>query len=533
MSAPSSPDTTRFTEAWQLVKTAKSSTGGMVASQHYAASRVGAKVLADGGNAIDAAIATSLMIGTVEPWMSGLGGGGFMLYREQASDTVHSIDFGMKAPAALDAADYPLAAGQDDDLFGWPSVLENRNVVGPMSIAIPGYLAGINAALDKFATRSWADLITPAIDSARAGFAVDWYATLKIASVAPALSQFPTSASTYLPAGFVPAGEWGGPLPSISLGNLAATLERLRDKGADDFYHGKLAQDIVTDCQSLGSKLSADDLATYRATIAVADSCRYRDATVYSAPGLTAGPTLQDTLQRMESSDWQPGSGADAAAYLCYANALQAAYANRLQTLGDVDDTAAPGCTTHITVADKDGNMVALTQTLLSVFGSKVMLPQSGILMNNGIMWFDPRDNKPNSMAPDKRPLSNMCPTLFATDDGSHYALGASGGRRIMPAVMQLLSMVVDHDMPINTAIHQGRIDVSGSEQVCVDSDLDASVAQHLIDSNHKVTVVPNGVYPALYGCPNIIGRTADGTNTGAAYVASPWAEVALQDHGN
>ena len=163
----------------------------------------------------------------------------------------------------------------------------------------------------------------------------------------------------------------------------------------------------------------------------------------------------------MESSDWQPGAGADATAYLCYANALQAAYANRLQTLGDVDDTAAPGCTTHITVADKDGNMVALTQTLLSVFGSKVMLPQSGILMNNGIMWFDPRDNKPNSMAPDKRPLSNMCPTLFTTDDGSHYALGASGGRRIMPSVMQLLSMVVDHNMPINTAIHLSLIHIS------------------------------------------------------------------------
>jgi len=521
---------TSVTETWQLTKAAKSSAGGMVASQHYAASRVGAGVLADGGNAVDAAIATSLMIGTVEPWMSGLGGGGFMLYREDQTETVHSIDFGMQAPATLDPTDYPLTSGQDDDLFGWPSVVDNRNVTGPASIAVPSYLAGISAAADRFATKPWADLITPAVESAHDGFAVDWYATLKIAAAAPILSRYATSASTYMPGGFVPAGEWGGPLPSIRLGNLANTLERLREHGADDFYQGKLAQDIATDCRSLGASLSSQDLADYRPSISIADNTSYRDATVFSAPGLTAGPTLQDALHRIEASAWQPGAKADNNTYLCYANALQAAYANRLQTMGDLDDSSAPGCTTHISVVDKHGNMVSLTQTLLSVFGSKVMLPGSGILMNNGIMWFDPRENKPNSMAPGKRPLSNMCPTIFTTDSGNHYTLGASGGRRIMPAVLQLLSMVVDHKMDINSAIHQGRIDVSGSEQVCVDSKLDAATAAILADAKHNVTVVPNGVYPAMFACPNIIGRTPTGVNTGASFVASPWAEVALQD---
>lgn len=532
-SASAPANTSAFTETWQLAKTAKSSNGGMVASQHYAASRVGARVLAEGGNAVDAAIATSLMIGTVEPWMSGLGGGGFMLYREQKTNTVHSVDFGMKAPSMLDPADYPLAAGQDDDLFGWPSVQDNRNVLGPSSIAVPSYLAGISAAAGRFATKPLADLITPAVESAHAGFPVDWYATLKIAAAAPVLSQFAASASAYLPGGFVPAGEWGGPLPSISLGNLASTLERLRDAGAEDFYQGEIAQSIANDCRALGSKLSAQDLANYQPVISVADQSGYRNATVYTAPGLTAGPTLQDALQRIERSNWQPGTEDDADTYLCYANALQDAYTHRLLTLGDLDDTAAPGCTTHITVVDSQGNMVSLTQTLLSVFGSKVMLPQSGILMNNGIMWFDPRDNKPNSMAPGKRPLSNMCPTLFSTEDGSHYALGASGGRRIMPAVMQLLSMVVDQKMDINSAMHKGRIDVSGAPQVCVDSQLDKQVAKRLTEASHNVTVVPNGVYPAMYACPNIIGRSPDGINTGAAFVASPWSEVALQHNSD
>ena len=534
MAAPTSQyspaDSATFTETWQLQKAARSSTGGMVASQHYAASRVGADVLARGGNAVDAAIATSLMIGTVEPWMSGLGGGGFMLYREQQSNTVHSVEFGMRAPAGLDVSNYPLVAGQDDDLFGWPAVQNNRNVVGPHSIAVPGYLAGISAAAERFASMSWADLINPAIDSASAGFAVDWYATLKIASAAPTLSQYSTSASTYLPSGFVPAGEWGGPLPSVQLGNLAATLTRLRDEGADDFYRGDLAAGVVADCQALGSSLSLNDLADYAPTFGVADTLAYRDATIYTAPGLTAGPTLQDTLQRIAASGWTPGSASDADTSLCYANALRDAYAHRLLTLGGLDDSAAPGCTTHITVVDKHGNMVSLTQTLLSVFGSKVMLPQSGILMNNGMMWFDPRADKPNSMAPGKRPLSNMCPTLFSTADGSYYALGASGGRRIMPAVMQLLSSVVDRNMDINTAVHTPRIDVSGSDQVCVDSRLEAEVAQQLNAAGHNVLLVPNGVYPAMYACPNIIGRSTSGVNTGAAYVASPWAEVALQE---
>lgn len=172
--------------------------------------------------------------------------------------------------------------------------------------------------------------------------------------------------------------------------------------------------------------------------------------------------------------------------------------------------------------------MVALTQTLLSVFGSKVMLPETGILMNNGVMWFDPRDGQPNSMAAGKRPLSNMCPTIFATASGEHYALGASGGRRIMPAVMQLLSMVVDHQLDVDRAMHQPRVDVSGAAQVCVDNRLGDALVDRLIGEGHRAVGVPHGVYPALFACPNMLCHSADGTNTGGAFVMSPWAQVAI-----
>jgi gamma-glutamyltranspeptidase/glutathione hydrolase len=516
-------------ETWQVRKPAVSSRGGLVASQHYAASAAGAQVLREGGNAIDAAVATSLMIGTVEPWMSGIGGGGFMLYRDAASGTVHSVDFGMRAPLALDPADYPLVPGQDDDLFGWPSVIDNRNVQGPMSIAVPGYLRGIDAALNHFGTKSFAELITPAIESARSGFAVDWYATLKIAASAPVLAQFAQSAKTYLPNGFAPAGEWGGPLPSIVLGNLAHTMEQLRDRGVEDFYQGELAAMLDRDFKSVESTLRQADLAQYQARIGTADQSSYRDATLFTAPGLTAGPTLQDALQRLENSGWCASTAPDDDTYRGYAAALRDAYHHRLSTLGDLDDSRAPGCTTHITVVDSAGNMVALTQTLLSVFGSKVMLPETGLLMNNGIMWFDPRDNQPNSMAPGKRPLSNMCPTLFNTPDGSFYALGASGGRRIMPAVMQLLSMVVDYQMDVDTAMHQPRVDVSGAAQVCVDQRLGAALIEQLQRDGHPAIGVPHGVYPSLFACPNLISRNSSGDNCGGSFVMSPWAEVTAE----
>ena len=527
MTDQSETSTATSVETWQVKKPAVSSRAGLVASQHYAASEAGAKVLRDGGNAIDAAIATSLMIGTVEPWMSGIGGGGFMLYRDAASGTVHSVDFGMRAPLALDPADYPLVPGQDDDLFGWPAVIDNRNVQGPLSIAVPSYLRGIDAALNHFGTKSFADLISPAIESARNGFAVDWYATLKIAASAPVLAQFPESARTYLPNGFAPAGEWGGPLPSVRLGNLASTLEQLRDRGVEDFYQGELAATLERDFKAVGARVRLADLADYQARLGTADESAYRDATVFTAPGLTAGPTLQDALRRIEQSDWVAAAQPDDSTFSTFASALQNAYSHRLATLGDLDDSMAPGCTTHITAVDGDGNMVALTQTLLSVFGSKVMLPETGLLMNNGIMWFDPRDDQPNSMAAGKRPLSNMCPTLFATADGNFHALGASGGRRIMPAVMQLLSMVVDYKMDVDTAMHQPRIDVSGAAQVCVDNRLGESLVNRLVNEGHPAIGVPHGVYPSLFACPNMIGRTPAGNNTGGSFVMSPWAHVA------
>ena len=518
-------DTDRYQETWQIRKPAVESAGGLVASQHYIASDIGARVLAEGGNAVDAAVAASLAIGTVEPWMSGLGGGGFMLLGKAGEPPVHAVEFGMVAPRRLDPADYPLAGGQASDLFAWPAVVEDRNVNGYPSIAVPGYVAGISLALETFGTRSWAESLAPAIARAEAGMPVDWYATLKIASGAQVLSRYAASRAVYLPDGVPPVGEWGGPLPRIQLTNLAATLKRLAEVGPRDFYEGEIATRLVADLNAGGSRIAADDLASYEARVSRADPLAYGNGTVFAAPGLSAGPTLRHALT-LSRERLVPGDRPDAAAYAAYAQCLLDAYAHRLATMGDSSDAADPSCTTHLSVVDAEGNLVALTQTLLSVFGSKVVLPQTGVLMNNGIMWFDPRPGGPNALRPGVRPLSNMCPTIVDRGDGFRFAVGGSGGRRILPAVFQLVSFLTDYGMDMDAAFHTGRVDVSGTDLVSIDAALPDDVIAALSD-RFNAEPATHGVYPALYACPNAVGRdTNAGRSSGASFVMSPWAKV-------
>ena len=250
-------------ETWTVTKPAVSG-GGVVTSQHYLASEIGARVLAAGGNAVDAAVSAGLAIGTVEPWMSGLGGGGVMLVHLAKEGVTHAVDFGMIAPQALNPADYPLAGGTGSDLFAWPSVVEDRNVFGPHSIAVPGFVAGQALALERFGTLSWADALQPAITLAADGMTVDWYGTLKIATGAQTLNRYDESRRVYLPDGFPPIGEWGGAPPAIKLGNLARTLRRLAKAGPRDFYEGEIARSIAEDAAAIGSKLTLDDLAGYQ-----------------------------------------------------------------------------------------------------------------------------------------------------------------------------------------------------------------------------------------------------------------------------
>jgi gamma-glutamyltranspeptidase/glutathione hydrolase len=497
---------------------------GIVAAQSRIAAAAGARVLADGGNAVDAAVAAGFAIGVVEPWMNGLGGGGFMVVAPADGSSPSVIDFAMIAPAALDPADYPLTGGVAHALFTWPAVKDDRNLKGYRAIVVPGQVDGMRAALERFGTLDWAGALAPAIAIAERGLPLDWYTTLNIAVGARELMEFPTSRAVYLPDGLppVPPLEGRGWLP---LGNLPRTLRRLAAAGPRDFYEGEIAASLVRDLQAGGSRLSPSDLSGYRAVVKPALAIPYRGLDVAAVPGLSAGPTLADVLGRLTDSltiDDGLARGPGPQAYAGYARAFADAYAHRLETLGD----SGPGqsCTTHLSVVDRRGNMAALTQTLLSRFGAKVVLPESGILMNNGVLWFDPRPGRPNSIAPGRRPLANMCPVVVRRDGRPWVALGASGGRRIMPAVAQLLSFLADYGMTLEEAFHQPRLDVSGEGRAVLDSRLPGAVAQ-AVAALMPVAREPLSVHPVHYACPGGVLRDgAAGLNYGMGEIASPWA---------
>ena len=208
------------------------------------------------------------------------------------------------------------------------------------------------------------------------------------------------------------------------------------------------------------------------------------------------------------------------------AEGMHKAYVERLTTLGDKPTNS---CTTHFCAADSEGNMVALTQTLMSLFGSAVMLPRTGITMNNGMLWFDPEPNKPNSIAAAKRPLCNICPVVVVKDGQPWFCIGASGGRRIVPAVSQLALMLIDRGMDVEAAFHQPKIDVSGVGPIRVNRDLPDAVKK-AIAARLPIVEVTNHMSPLGFANPCAIVRDpATGELTGMNEVMSPWAGGAAQ----
>jgi gamma-glutamyltranspeptidase/glutathione hydrolase len=206
---------------------------------------------------------------------------------------------------------------------------------------------------------------------------------------------------------------------------------------------------------------------------------------------------------------------------------LQQAYSARLEGLGDTEP-AAESCTTHITAVDREGGIAALTTTLLSSFGSRYVLPRTGILMNNGVMWFDPVPGQANSIGPGKRALTNMCPLIVARDGRPRFGVGASGGRRILGAVLQMASFVVDFGMSPEEAAHHPRIDVSGQDGVAIDRRLPEAVIDR-IAGRHGARLVEHTVWPQQFACPNLVLRGDDSTNHGISDVMSPWSAAVAE----
>lgn len=512
----------------QIVRKAVVTTrGGVVAAQHRRAAEAGAAVLEAGGDAVDAAVATSFALGVVEPWMSGPAAGGAMTLWRADEANAYTVDYGMRSPMALNPADYPLSgAPKAMDLFAWSSVVDDRNIQGATAIAVPGVIAGMGLAHERFGRMPWRDLLRPAIDLAEQGLLVDWYAGLLVASTARELARDRDAAAMFLDDGQWPIiGQWTA-LTERHLDQKAhaRTLRQIADHGAQEFYTGDVARALVDDIRAKGGCLSARDLAAYRARVVDALAVPYRGGTVFVAPGMTGGPTLARCLGLLADSLAPSGATPGPESYVAYARALDIAYKDRLDAMGDHESPHAPSCTTHFSIVDRHGNLCAATQTLLSMFGSRVVSPSTGFLLNNGIMWFDPEPGKPNSLAPNKRCLGNFCPVVGEIADGRRFALGASGGRKIIGTVLQIASFLIDHRQSLEQAFHQPRIDMSGGPQLIADMALDRDILDALAAAFPTVTA-RRTCFPYAFSVPAGVLRDGE-LNMGCTEIMSPWGDA-------
>lgn len=519
------------TQNWILTKPVAAGRHGIVVSQNREAAEAGAAILAAGGNAADAAVATAFALAAVEPWNSGLGGIGFALVLPAGESRAKVVDFGPVSGRNTRAEDYPLTGATKQDLFTWPEVEGDRNVHGPLSFCVPSAVAGYGLLHEAFGSGlPIAQVLAPAIALAGRGLAQDWYTTLKVASSAAVLRLYAESARIYLPGGLPPVPPYQGATGFFQLGELARTLDRLANSGLRDFYEGEIAGELATDIAALGGVIDAQDLAGCRAVIRDAPTIPWRDGhIVHTAGGLTAAPTLAQVIAGMTTP--APATP-DAAWFARLSTVMRQAYAERLDGLGAAAREPGDTCTTHLTVVDRDGTLVSMTTTLLSSMGSRVVLPRTGVLMNNGVMWFDPRPGSANPIAPGVRPLCNMCPVIVTPADGGwpRIAAGASGGRRILASVYQMLAFLLEAGMEIGAAAHAPRIDVSGPDGATADARLPADTLDALAAAG-PLAVVEHGVLPINFACPNVVRAGPEGAEA-CSDAASPWSAAVAAASG-
>jgi len=486
-------------EQWEITKRAVASEAGVVAAQHHLAARAGGGMLASGGNAIDAAVAAGFALAAVEPWMCGLGGSGYMVVWLAAHKQAYVVDFQGMLPASISPDDYPLDPDTPDTIMGFPGVVDRQNEVGYRSITVPGAVRGLSRALERFGKLGFDTVLGPAIQLAERGLPVDWFTTLQVSLAMADVRRDPGASAVYLPHGAPPQPE-----QHLALGELPATLKTLSNNGPDDFYSGKLAACITADLRAGGSRIDGDDLAAYDVLEQAALPGEHRGALLHTAGPTSGGPRLIDTLRHI-AGHLDPADGIGASSWKVYADGLNKAWQSHKKKIGRT--TEVGGCTSHLSAVDADGNMAALTYTLLNRFGSSVVLPSTGILMNNAVSYFDPRPGFPTTMEGRKRiNASNMCPTIATRNGEAIFAIGASGANYIMPCTTQIAALMLDFGFSLEEAMNHPRIDASDRGLIRVDPRLGEEVLAVLAE-DFVLEVAQRLVFPKLYSCPSGVSR--------------------------
>jgi gamma-glutamyltranspeptidase/glutathione hydrolase len=446
-------------------------------------------VLRRGGNAIDAAVATGLVLGVVDQFNSGIGGGGFLLLR-LADGRVFAIDGREKAPAAASSGMFIAEGGYDARL----------SRVGPRAVGVPGILAAYMKALDLGGSRSLGELIQPAVDLAEQGFVLDAYALSRYRNAIEELRRDAASARIYLQ----PDGSRLEEGDVFRQPDLAETCRRIAVEGLDYFYRGEFARRLASYMVENGGLITLADMESYRTVMRQPVVGTYRGYTVLGMPPPSSGGVhVVQILNLLEVSGVLDGrSGWDRDTILWTSRFMSRAFEDRAAYLGDTDyypvpverltskayaeeivagltraeatgsdagDVVPPvgGHTTSFVVLDRDRNVVVVNQTVNLNYGAKITLPGTGVLLNNQMDDFSAQPGEPNAFGlvgseanaiePGKRPLSSMSPTIIVRDSRPVMALGGAGGPTIITAVLQAVVNVLDFKMDLAQALSMPR----------------------------------------------------------------------------
>jgi gamma-glutamyltranspeptidase/glutathione hydrolase len=469
-------------------------TQGMVATSHFLASQVSHDVLAAGGNAVDAAVSAGFALAVTQPRSGNIGGGGFMLISDESSGEVIAIDYREMAPSAATETMF-----QDDD----GNAVTERSRFTHLAAGVPGTVAGLAMALEQYGTMSLAEALAPAIDLAENGFPLPQRFVDGIRDARMNFEPWEASRAKF----FKADGSDYQVGDIFRQPDLAATLQRIAEKGAREFYEGETAQLIVAEMQAHDGLITMEDLAAYQPIIREPSHGTYRGYDIYAmSPPSSGGAHIVQMLNILEDYDIGAMGFNSAATIHVMAEAMKRAYADRSEYLGDTDfvdvplkgitskayadelrqgismDEATPSSslapgnplpyesneTTHFSIVDDNGLAVSNTYTINFSYGSGIVVDGAGFLLNNEMDDFSAKPGVPNAygliggeankVEPGKRMLSSMTPTIVKKDGNNFLITGSPGGSRIITTTLQVLMNVIDHHMNIQSAVSAPRI---------------------------------------------------------------------------
>ena len=512
---------------------------GVVSSGHQAAAEAGARILAGGGNVVDAVVAAAFVGFVVEPGNGGLGGYGHLaIFLAERREFV-TIDHYVRAPRLASAEMFEPDAAQPWMYYGWPRVAGQRNEWGHLAPGVPGAVAGLCAAHERYGRLPLPQVLEPAIEAAEFGVPVTWNLVLAVAARAEAIRAMPAAAAVLLPGGIPPrAPDLSRPGDRLDLSDLAVTLRRIAREGAAGFYTGPVAEAIERECRAHGGILTREDLAAYEPKILHEQPASYRGHSYVTANDQVGYEAL-NILDHFDLARYGPES---VAFRHLAAEAFGHAFADNMTHYGDPDVVRSPvnglasrafaaeraagirlteavarpipaadpwpyestedgrdvrpatrsyggvRGTSQVAAADQEGNMAALITSLSNAFGSLVLVPGTGVFLNDGMQNFDPRPGRANSIAPGKMPIF-AAPALVAARNGkAAFAAAGSGGYRILTGVVHTLIHAVDFGLELKAAVDAPRVHCQG-EETFVDARIPADIRAKLTELGHDVVV--------------------------------------------